>query len=101
MGVECNGETRCDNEFFTCARPLGTPRETLSSLLDIVDGSSPAEDRARALQCVQPQTAIKSDTNSDGGFIDFTGPTFLGLLNPIEFQIDADEWEVSLLLCMW
>lgn len=85
VNVQCSGETRCDNEFFSCARPLGTPRETLSSLIDTV-----SLDRAEALQCIQPLAAIRSTTNTDGASIDFEGPTFLGLANPIGFEIDAN-----------
>ena len=100
---------RCDNEFFFCLRPVGTPSPTLEALLDTIPDRDPGlsrrshsqrdeemEQRAADLQCMQPPAAIRSDgANQDGLQIDFTRPTFLTVPNPIEFQVNAITWEVS------
>ena len=80
--------------FFYCVRPFRTPLPTMETLLadDVIEAS--VEERARILQCMQPPSAFRSDTNIDGGFVDYSGPTFLGVPNPMEFHVQAMEWEV-------
>ena len=95
-GNDCTGEERCDNIFFYCLRPLGTPTRTLEAILEnrlIFENS--IEDHARELQCLQPPPAFRSDRNVDDGFINFSETEFLGLPNPMEFQVNASMWEVS------
>ena len=95
---ECTGNDRCDNVFFYCLRPLGTPTSTLEAILEnrmIFENS--VEDRARELQCLQPPPAFRSDRNMDDRFIDFSETEFLGLPNPMEFQVNASMWEVSIM----
>ena len=85
----------CDNEFFHCLMFPGSipPIEiTLNSL------SMTARDivtRARDLNCLQPSLALMSDVNFDGEMIDFSSGTFLGLPNPLEFEVVAGRWTVS------
>ena len=71
-----------------CVRVLGTPEPTLGALEDTVWDVN----RARRLQCIQSRS---SRVNRDGGSVDFSRPTFLGIPNPMEFPVIASEWEVS------
>lgn len=91
----CIGHERCDNTFFYCVRPIGTPVPTQETLFADDSIEAPLQVRASALQCMQSPSAFRSDTNVDGGFVDYSGPTFLGLPNPMEFHVEASKWEVS------
>ena len=53
------------------------------------------DDQARELLCLQPQTAFRTDINTNGVSIDFSGPMLLGIPNPMEFRVNTSEWEVS------
>ena len=76
--------------FLFCVRPLGTADPTLRTLEDTISNY-----RARELQCIQPPSALRSDEANDGSRMNFAGPMFLGILNPMEFQVTASMWEVS------
>ena len=52
--------------------------------------------RADKLGCLQPPVALRSDVNQNGAFIDFLSDTVLGLLNPLEFEVTANRWQVSI-----
>jgi hypothetical protein len=89
---ECTGFRRCDNVFFCCVRPLGTPTQTLQTISEDVE--STIGSRRRELQCIQA-TVFQSSPNDNSAFIDFSSPSFLGIPNPMEFEIGDSEWEVS------
>ncbi len=91
---ECTGLQKCDNEFFYCVRPLGSPSLTLDTLADTISERS-ISNRAAELQCLQTQAPFRSETNVDGASIDFSQAMFLGVPNPLQFQVTASEWEVS------
>ena len=88
IGRICTSREQCDNVFLYCVRVLGTPEPTLGTLEDTVSNGN----RARRLQCIESRS---SHVNSDGGSIDFSRPTLLGIPNPTEFPVIASEWEVS------
>ena len=102
LDPQCGNNTglRCDNEFFACVRPVRTPILTRNSAVASVSEHS-LQRRAELLQCLQPPAAIRSGVNTDAGPIDFMGPTFLGTPNPMEFQVNAQTFEVSLLIDLW
>ncbi len=93
-GTTCNSFRRCDNEFFFCVRPLGTPLPAEQALFNTVSERS-VENRSRDLQCLQTLAAFRSQTNNDAASINFQQSTFLGLPNPIVFQVIANVYEVS------
>ncbi len=84
----------CDNEFFFCVRALGAPVDKTPAT------SGSVTNRAGGLQCLNPSSAIISNINRDGSHIDFSDDTFLGVRNPMEFQVTASLWEVSKPACM-
>ena len=91
---------RCDNRFFFCLRPLGTPVQSLQDFQETVPNQysgnqASVEARARLLGCLQPPAVFVSGVNADGEAIDFAGSAFLGLPNPLEFRVRGREWEVS------
>lgn len=93
-------EYRCDNRFFFCLRPLGTPVQSLQDLQETVPdhysgNQTSVEARARLLGCLQPPAAFGSSVNTDGEVIEFAGSMFLGLPNPVEFRVRDSEWEVN------
>ena len=91
--VECAGHRACDNEFFYCLIPLGNTPLTNANILNTL----PERDittHADQLGCQQPPVALRSDENRDGGTINFLSNTVLGLLNPLEFEVPADRWQV-------
>ena len=93
---ECTAGNRdCENVFFYCVRPSGTPTQTLETILEDTefDNLNSIEDRERELQCTPSLAAFRSTPTND--FIDFSQPTFLGIPNPMEFQVVANKWEVS------
>ena len=90
---ECTGSRDCENVFFYCVRPLGTPTQTLETVLGDTVFEDSIEDRERELQCTPSLAAFRSTPTDD--FIDFSQPTFLGIPNPMEFQVVANKWEVS------
>ena len=70
-------------------RPLGTPSPTLGELNATLVG------REGILQCLQPPpAAFRSGVNTNGASIDFSGTMFLGVPNPLEFQVNA-EWQLG------
>ena len=86
--------TRCDSEFFYCLFPW--PGATLS--IGTIMNSwilNDATDRGKDLGCLQPSTALGSGLNLNDAPIDFLSETVLDLPNPLESQIEAEEWQVS------
>ena len=85
----------CDNEFFYCLRPLGTPNQSLQVIEDTVDERS-VETRAAALQCMESPAAVRtSQVDLDAARnIVFTGTEYLGINNPIIFVVTMEKWEV-------
>ena len=94
VSPNCNGGRACDNEFFFCVRPLEATVPSLATLRQ-TDSERSVQSRAGLLQCLQPPAAFRSSTVMDGAAIDFTGPLFLGIPNPMTFQVTASAWEVS------
>ena len=90
FNTNCGGNERCDNVFLFCVRPLGTADPMLRTLEDTISNN-----RARELQCMQPPSALRSSEANDGRSINFGMPTFLGIPNPMGFQVTASMWEVS------
>lgn len=90
--IVCQGDARCDNEFFFCTRPLGTalPEFPGNSVPEIA-----VESRARSLQCLQPSGALRSRIDINAAQMDFSSNGFLGLSNPMEFEMVAPKWEVN------
>ena len=92
----CTGGDRCDTEFFYCLMPLGVVLDT-NDVLDTVEEENRVT-RAEELGCIQPETALKSDVMRDtdqlNRQIEFDNDTVLGLPNPLEFVVQASEWQV-------
>ena len=85
----------CDNEFFYCLRPWGTPNQSLEVIEDTVDERS-VETRAAALQCMESPAAVRTsqvDLDADRNIV-FTGTEYLGINNPIMFTVTMEKWEV-------
>ena len=72
----CDGQLRCDNQFFYCLRFLNT--------------------QATSRGCQRYNTPLRSNINIDGRRIDFTQPTVLGLPNPIRLPGRTNSWQVSI-----
>ena len=93
----CEAGDRCDNVFFYCLMPLGSvpSNSTIFSLADENDLIT----RATGLGCLQPSTALRSDINENGDTINFFNPSgmVLGLSSPLEFEVTAVRWQVSVL----
>ena len=71
----CNGPLRCDNQFTYCLRSHNTPATT---------------------GCCQGYTStLRSAVNTDGGQIDYSQPTVLGLPNPLRLTGLTNSWQVS------
>ena len=92
--TECSISQRCDNEFFYCLLPRAGATLTLDTIMESRTIND-ATDRGEALGCLQPSTALRSGRNLNDAPIDFLSETVLDLPNPLEFQIEAEEWEVS------
>ena len=89
----CEGSENCDNEFFVCVRPFNA-----APLTDVRTATTIANVTARAdiLGCLQPPAAFRSNNDFDAsGISNFTGQSFLGIPNPMEFPVTASQWEVS------
>ena len=56
--------------------------------------------RAGRLGCLQPPVALRSDVNHNGGTVDFTSDTVLGLPNPLVFEMTADRWQVRIIMSL-
>ena len=68
----------CDTSFVYCLRKV-----------DTLDGSG----------CPGGVPILRSSTNYDDTFIDFSQNTVLGLKNPLVFQGLSDNWKVSITPC--
>ena len=86
----CSGILRCDNEFFFCVKPFGEDLVSIETATTSI--LSTVASRAITLGCF---SALRSETDVDAGFSDFFSPVFLGLPNPMEFLVNATQWEVS------
>jgi hypothetical protein len=89
-GEECVGFKRCDNLFFYCVRPLGTPTQTEQTISEDIE--STIHIRMRELQCMQ---AFRSHFSLDGQSMNFSEPLLLGIPNPLKFSVESKEWQVS------
>ena len=91
----CEPFDRCDNEFFYCLMPLGSVRS--NSVIFSTEDENDLVTRAIDLGCLQPSTALRSNTNGNGVPIDFFDPSemVLGLPNPLEFEVTAVRWQVG------
>lgn len=54
-----------------------------------------SENLATTVQCLQPPAAFRSDRNIDSNYINYAEPMFLGVPNPMEFEVNSSEWEVN------
>ena len=72
----CTGFLRCDNQFTYCLRSHNTPATTGGC---------------------QGYISTISEVNTDGGRIDFSQPTVLGLPNPLTLTGLTNSWQVSTL----
>ena len=99
--TRCRMGNRCDNEFFFCLRPLMTPHpgNTAQAFQETVYVRS-VEERTELLQCLRPPGALRSGINTNGRGIDYH-MTFLGLPNPLQFTVNASQWEVSIQLSQY
>ena len=93
--ISCTGGDRCDNVFFYCLMPLGSVPDN-PIIFSMVDGNDPIT-RATDLGCLQPSTALRSDRSRDGNSLLISNPG-LGLSNPLEFEVTAVRWQVSVLI---
>ena len=86
----------CDNEFLYCLRPFGLPDQPLQALRDATREVAFSA-RAAMLQCLEFPSAIRTDVdnNVDATSPIFFGPTYLGMPNPILFEVESPQWEVS------
>ena len=73
----CTGQLRCDNQFTYCLRSHNTPATTRD--------------------CQGYTSTLRSAVNTDGGLIDFSQSTVLGLPNPIRLTGLTNSWQVSTL----
>lgn len=89
------GNERCDDEFFYCLRPLGTPVPTVNSSVDVSVLERSVAVRADSLQCLQTSRAFRSEVNDNSGPVDYSSVTLLGQPNPLEFQVNDTEWKVG------
>lgn len=90
----CTDELRCDNEFFYCLRPLRASNLARQDIMDTV-GERSLETRATTLQCLESPAAIRTDTDTDAASRVFSGVEYLGIDNPMMFEVTAKKWEVS------
>ena len=92
------GDERCDDEFFYCLRPLGTPVPTVvNSSVDASMLERSVADRANSLQCLRDSMAFRSEVNENSAPVDYFSVTLLGQPNPLEFQVNDTEWKVGLI----
>ena len=86
----------CDNEFLYCLRRFGLPDQSLQVLQDAAREVAFSV-RATMLQCLEAPSAIRTDVdvNVDATSPIFFGPTYLGIPNPILFEVESPLWEVS------
>ena len=90
---DCELSDRCDNQFFTCLMPFQNNPSTVTILSTISEES--ASTRGEELGCSQPPAALNTTVlNMNGEAIDFSSGMFLGLPNPLEFEVTADRWQV-------
>ncbi len=78
-GGGCTGGERCDTYFMYCLRPRSST----------------------ATECpnTAPGFTAVSIVSPDGGDIDFTQPTVLGLSNPFNLTGISTAWEVMITVC--
>ena len=93
-GINC--AALCDNEFLYCLRSFGLPDQPLQALQDATREVAFSA-RAAMLQCLEAPPAIRTDVDVD---VDATSPiffgsTYLGMPNPILFEVESPQWEVS------
>ena len=93
--TSCEPDERCDNEFFYCLMPSESTPLSDDDISDTVPVNNRII-RADRLGCLQPSTAQRSSINMDGEMINFLSERVLGLPNPLEFEVAADRWQVSL-----
>ena len=90
----------CDNEFFYCLRPLGTkgPVQSCQDIQATADERS-LQTRAAALQCLESPSAVRTqvDINAAPTRV-FSGVDYLGISNPIVFEVNMKEWTVSVIV---
>ena len=92
------GLFNCDNEFFYCLRPLGTPVQSFKYIEATVDERSP-QTRAAALQCMESPSAVRTQVDINAAPIRvFSGVDYLGISNPIAFEVNMKEWTVSVIV---
>ena len=86
----------CDNEFLYCLRPFGLPDQPLQVLQQATTERAFSAEAA-VLQCLEAPPAIRTDVDVDVDATSpiFFGPTYLGMPNPILFEVESPLWEVS------
>ena len=92
----CTGDRRCDNEFFYCLRPLRASNLASQIITNTVSERSLVT-RATALQCLGSPAAVRTNTvdmDAPASQV-FSGMEYLGIDNPIMFEVTAEKWEVS------
>ena len=88
----------CNNEFFYCLRPLGTPVQSLQGIQATVDERS-LQTRAAALQCLESPSAVRTQVDMNAAPTrNFSGVDYLGISNPIAFEVNMKEWTVSVIV---
>ena len=91
----------CDNEFFYCLRPLGTSVQSFEDIEATVDERS-LQTRAADLQCMESPSAIRTQVDMDAELTRvFSGVDYLGISNPIAFEVNMKEWTVSVIVVLW
>ena len=90
----CGGSDRCDNVFFYCLMPLGSVPS--NSTIFSTENENALITRARDLGCLQLSTALRSDRSGDDDVLLLSNPG-MGLSNPLEFEVTAVRWQVSVL----
>ena len=92
----CTGDRRCDNEFFYCLRPLRASNLASQIITNTVSERSLVT-RATTLQCLESPAAVRTilvDMDAPASQV-FSGMEYLGIDNPIMFEVTAEKWEVS------
>ena len=88
------GLSTCDNVFFYCLRPLRTPVQSFEATVD-----KRSLERETALQCMESPSAVRThvDINAAPTRV-FSGVDYLGISNPIAFEVNIKEWTVSVIV---
>ena len=91
------GSSNCDNEFFYCLRPLGIPVQSFEDIEATADERS-LQTRAAALQCMESPSAVRTQVDMNAARTrNFSGVDYLGISNPIAFEVNMKEWTVSVI----